>query len=386
MNTIESLAVIGKRLTAWTNAYYPGWRQEYLRPEDIDYSAVTAVIHFAVKPGIQQHSSLFDPAGLDVETNQITPDNSAALLKAAHASGTKVLFAIGGGDGKTEVKGATHRRFRAATSPENLEAFTNNLVKFLTNDYTGYGGEQYDGIDIHWQSLTEEDEAQYTAFINLLSQKLSAINPRPILTAAVKERPELFARLQDQFAQINITTYNLASNELGSVTWHNAPLYDGGYKFPSTGQLLPSADGLVKAFVDAGVSASKLGIGIDFEGKKWGGVFEPLQKWDKTQIPILGSIPYFEIINRYYKKQVYYWDTTTQSAYLKINSLGSATDSFISYENEKSVQVKIDYVEKNGLGGVIIWDLGAAWFPEAKIRDPLLQAVKNATYPLVYAW
>ena len=384
MKTIDSLLIPSKRLTGWTNAYYPGWRQDYLLPEDIDYSAVTAVIHFAVKPGIKQHSLLLDPAGLDCETNQITPDNSAALLKAAHAAGTKVLFAIGGGDGKTEVKGATHQRFRAATSPENLEAFTNNLVKFLTNDHKGYGGEQYDGIDIHWASLTEEDEAQYTAFINLLSQKLSNIHPRPILTAAVKERPGLFARLQDKFEQINITTYNLAANELGWVTWHNAPLYDGGHKLPGTGQPLPSVDGFVKAFVDAGVSASKLGIGIDFEGKKWGGVFEPLQKWDKTQIPILGAIPYFDIINRYYKKQVYQWDTNTQSAYLKINSLGSATDSFISYENEKSVQIKIDYVENNGLGGVIIWDLGAGWIPEAEIRDPLLQAVKNAAYPAYY--
>ncbi|OUL35380.1 glycoside hydrolase family 18 protein [Nostoc sp. 106C] len=380
MNTTDdSIPVIGKRITGWTSAYYPGWRQEYLHPENIDYSAVTAIIHFAVKPGL-----LSDPAGLDFETNQITPDNSTALLKAAHAAGTKVLFAIGGKDAKGEVYGATRNRFRDATSPENLEAFTNNLVKFLTNDNTGYGGEQYDGIDIDWELLKEEDEEQYAKFIHVLSQKLSFITPQPILTAAVKERPELFAKLQNQFEQINIISYNLAGNWPGWVTWHNAPIYDGGNKFPQTGELLPSADGLVKAFINAGVSANKLAIGIDFEGKKWGGVYEPLQKWDKTQIPTFGAIPYFEIINRYYKKQVYRWDKTAQAAYLRINTLGSATDSFISYDDETSVQAKIDYVENNGLGGVIIWDLGAGWLPEAKIRDPLLQAVKNAAYPLPY--
>ncbi|MDZ8054135.1 MAG: glycosyl hydrolase family 18 protein [Aulosira sp. ZfuVER01] len=378
------IPVSGKRIPGWTSAYYPGWRQEYLHPENIDYSVVTTIIHFAVKPGIKQHDSLLDPAGLDFETNQITPDNSAALLQAAHIAGTKVLFAIGGRDGKGEVKGATRNRFRAAISPENLEAFTTNLVKFLTNNGIGYDGEQYDGIDIDWQPVTEDDEEQYAAFIHLLSQKLSAIAPKPILTAAVKERPGLFARLHKQFEQINIISYNLAGNQLGSVTWHNAPIYDGGNKFPSNGDLLPSADGLVKAFINAGVPANKLAIGIDFEGKKWGGVFEPLQKWDKTQIPTLGAIPYFEIINRYYKKQVYHWDTTAQAAYLKINTLGSATDSFISYDDETSVNAKIDYVESNGLGGVIIWDLAAGWLPEAEIRDPLLQAIKNAAYPLVY--
>jgi chitinase len=376
MNTTDNSN--GKRIPGWTSAYYPGWRQEYLRPENIDYSAITAIIHYAVKPGNKQHSLLSDPAGLDFETNQITPDNSTALLKAAHAAGTKVLFAIGGRDEKGEIFGATYNRFRATTSTENLEAFTNNLVKFLTNNNTGYDGEQYDGIDIDWQPVTAEDEQQYAAFINLLSQKLSAITPLPILTAAVKERPELFANLHQQFAQINILSYNLANNRLGSVTWHNAPIYDGGNKSPNTGEVLPSADSLVKAFINAGVPANKLAIGIDFEGKKWGGVFEPLQKWDKTQIPTLAAIPYFEIINRYYKKQVYRWDKSAQAAYLRIDTLGSATDSFISYEDETSVQAKIDYVKSNGLGGVIIWDLGAGWLPEAEIRDPLLQAVKNA--------
>lgn len=385
MRTLDSFPVNNQCILGWTSAYYPGWRQDYLRPENIDYSAVTTIVHFAVKPGAKQQNAIFAPAGLDFETNQITPENSAALLKAAHASGTKVLFAIASHE-KAEINGATNikNRFRAATSPENLDAFTTNLVKFLTNDGRGYDGEQYDGIDIHWEYLTQEDEAQYTAFIHLLTEKLSAITPQPILTAAVKNRPELFAKLQHLFAQINITTYQLAENSLGWVTWHNAPLYDGGHTLTGNSQLLPSTDGLVKAFINAGVAASKLGIGIDFEGKKWGGVFEPLQKWDKTQIPTLASIPYFDIIHRYYKKQVYHWDETTQSAYLKINTLGSATDSFISYEDEKSIQVKINYVEKNSLGGIIIWDLAAGWLPEAEIPDPLLQAVKNCAYPSHY--
>src|SRR6478752_2218110 len=34
----------------WVNLYYPGWTQERLPPSEIDYEAVTQIIHFAWLP------------------------------------------------------------------------------------------------------------------------------------------------------------------------------------------------------------------------------------------------------------------------------------------------------------------------------------------------
>ena len=93
--------------------------------------------------------------------------------------------------------------------------------------------------------------------------------------------------LQSRFDQINLMTYDLAGTWPGWVTWFNAPIYDGGYRFPSTGGLVPSTDGMVNSFIAAGVASGKLGIGIAFYGDLWaggtgtstGGAALPRQSW-----------------------------------------------------------------------------------------------------------
>src|SRR5205807_4635839 len=87
----------------------------------------------------------------------------------------------------------------------------------------------------------------------------------------VASQPALIASLQSQFDQINLMTYALSGPWPGWVTWFNSPIYDGGYRFPSTGGPVPSTDGMLASFLSAGVAASKLGIGIDFYGELWTG-------------------------------------------------------------------------------------------------------------------
>ena len=61
-------------------------------------------------------------------------------------------------------------------------------------------------------------------------------------------------------------TYDMAGTWPGWVTWFNSPIYDGGYRFPSTGGLIPSTDGMVNNFITAGVAPAKLAVGIAFYG------------------------------------------------------------------------------------------------------------------------
>ena len=66
------------------------------------------------------------------------------------------------------------------------------------------------------------------------------------------------------------------------------------------------------------------------------------------------------------------------------NGLGTPEDLFISYESPKAIGAKLDYVRAQGLGGVVIWELGAGYFRDGDPgdptgpKDPLLQAVKQA--------
>jgi chitinase len=244
----------------------------------------------------------------------------------------------------------------------------------------------YDGVDIDWESLSPGDVAAYTNFITALRAALDAFPDHKLLTTAVAWSPLLFASIQSQFDQINLMSYDLAGLWQGWITWFNSPVFDGNYRFPSTGRLVPSVDGMVANFTTNGVAPGKLGIGIAFYGNIWsggsgtstGGAALPRQSW--TTAPSISQIPYSEIMSNYFQTNLYHWDAAAEAAYLSIDKPGAANDKFISYDDEHTCQAKVNYARERHLGGVMVWELGEAYSPSQPIgrRDPLLQALKNA--------
>jgi GH18 family chitinase len=245
---------------------------------------------------------------------------------------------------------------------------------------------KYDGVDLDWEPLELADAGQFTSLVNDLHTTLKVTSPRLLMTAAVGSQPSLFATLQSKFDQINLMTYSFSGPWPDWRTWYNAPIYDAGHRFPTTGQLAPSADGMVGDFLSHGVAANKLGIGICFYGCVWsggpgtstGGAALPWQSW--TTPPTVSTASYQEIMSRYYQPQRYFWDTNAQSAYLSIDQPGSANDKFISYDDPAACRAKVAYAKHKGLCGVIIWELGGGYQADqpAGKRNLLLQSVKQA--------
>ncbi len=261
----------------WATAYYTGWMQGYLVPANVDFNACTQINHFALVPNAD--GTLNDAA------NSVTAAAASAITTAAHAAGKKVLITVGGWD--------TESLFLSATTYLNRAKFVHNLVALLRS-------RNYDGIDIDWEGLYAPDDSLYTAFIRQLRDSLDTVNPRPLLTAATAWSPGIIAKVADKIDQINIMTYDMSGPWGGWITWHNAPIYNGGHKFPSTGGYVPSTDGWVGDFVAAGIPIAKLGIGIDFYGYIWsggdgmpdGGATGPAQSWttappEVVQRPVL---------------------------------------------------------------------------------------------------
>ncbi|MFI5236311.1 MAG: glycosyl hydrolase family 18 protein [Ignavibacteriales bacterium] len=352
----------------WATAYYAGWMQGqynngHLPAQEIDFSAMTHIVHFSLVP---------NPDGtLDALANSITETNSSELISRAHAEGVKVIISIGGWNSGTG--------FRGASNPLNLVSFVTNLVNFMTT-------RGYDGIDIDWEPLESSDATLYIALITALGTAFNAIQPKPILTAANGGEPEIYSQIHQYFDQINLMTYDMSGPWPGWVTWHNSPIYNGGFSFPCCpGNYLPSADGQVDAFIEEGIPLNKIGIGIDFYGYIWnggdgtstGGVSEPRQEW--TAEPWMqGNVPYYTIMEDYFQTQFYHWDDDAKSSYLSIDNSGSANDKFISYDEETAIEAKFDYARSKGIGGLIIWELGGGYRPNMPQgqRDLLLQAVK----------
>ena len=353
----------------WTAGYYPGWEQTAMPASNIDFTTLTQVIHFSVVP---------NPDGtLDSSGNSITPANSADLVSKAHAAGRKVLICVGGG--------GTENQFQGATSAANLPVFINNLTNFVAK-------RGYDGVDIDWEPLPSTDAHQYTNMVNGLRSALNGFSQPKLLTAAVGAYPPygdsatadyvMFASLQTQFDQINLMTYDLSGPYSGWVTWFDSPIYDGGYHFPSNGNLVPSVDGAVKNFLANGVASAKLGLGIAFYGYLWTGgsgtssvcITQPRQSW--TNAPTATAIRYSDIMADYYQSNRYHWDTNAQSAYLGITNAIPTNNIFISYDDPRTCQAKVSYARNSALGGVMIWEL--AQDHQGTQASPLVQALKQA--------
>lgn len=344
-----------------TIGYYPGYRQTAMPASEVDFTALTHVIHFAL---------LANPDGtLNSSDNGITVSRSADVVTRAHAVGTKVLISVAGG--QTDLL--------AASSTTNLPLFINNLVNFMV-------ARGYDGIDLDWEPLDASDTARFTALVNGLRTALDNINPRPMLTAAVYSQPSLIGSVASKLDQVNIMTYGMSGAYGGWVTWFNCPLYNGGYTFPSTGGLVPSIDAVVTSFLNAGVPAQKLAIGVGFYGRVWkagagtstGGASLPRQTW--TNAPTTSAASFDSIMSTYYQPGLYHWDTNAQVPYLSIDNAGSTNDMFISYDDERSCQTKVSFARNRGLGGIMIWELGQGYRPSKPVgqREPLLQAIKQA--------
>jgi chitinase len=346
----------------WVCGYYPGWAQGAMPPAAIDYTGLTHVIHFSMLPA----------GGGRIRPQFITHSQSVAAVAAAHGATKKILLCLGGA--------STRDSFVVATQPANLPA----LVKNITDSVRSLN---YDGVDIDWEPVTGADTAQFGALSRGLRASLDTMNPPRMLTAAIGGDVRLYARYAASYDQMNIMTYGMSNAWPGWVTWHSSPLYDGGYRFPSTNGPVPSVDGEVGKFLAGGIPAAKLGFGMGFYGALWrggagtatGGVTAPRQAYT-TDPTVQSEVPYRDIMTNNYSAAAYRWDTAAAAAYLSMDQSGSASDSFLSYEDTHTAAAKVAYARAKPVGGFIIWHIQHGYFPTRPVgqRNPLLAAISQA--------
>lgn len=353
----------------WATAYLASWKH-YAPPEgnwgnlptsEINWDNFTHMVYFTFLPNS-------DGSVADVQSvENLNKSRLSAIVEAAHKNETPILYTVGGWN--------TRNEFLGAMSDSNREAFIDNLVQVL-NEWN------FDGIDINMEPIREEDRETYMQFITELHARLqdqeTPLLSTPLLTAAVRWQPELFGELQDNFDQINIMTYDMSGTWEGWVTWHNSPLFNGGNTFPgSTDRQLPSVNKNVQDYLEAGVDRNKLGIGIDFYGYVWEGVSEPMENWSENNEPDLspeGGVPYHDLYNNYNLEDSE-WDKDAKVPYVSIED----PETFISFDNKRSVREKIKYAKNNSLGGAMIWELGGGYRSNApeNEKDNLLEAIKR---------
>lgn len=355
--------------TYWITAYYAGYSQGsggggnnagYLPAEDVNYTNLTNVIQFSVKPDSN--------GSLNWASNSLNSVNRNATVTDGHNGGSKVLFSVGGWN--------TEPQFLAATNSTNLNTFVNNIVSFMQSN-------NYDGVDIDWETLSASSATNYENFITALRTKMNQTAPGSILTIAAQWEPSIIDTVKGDINEINLMTYDMSGAYSGWVTWHDSPIYTGGCTFPS-GSAVPSINATVATWEAAGIPASKLGVGTNLYGYVWsggsgtttGGASMPCQNW--TQAPSLQKdVAYYKLMNTYAGDPAT-WDNGAQVPYISINKPGNASDKFISYSDTYSEYNKAKFVKDKGLGGIMLFELGGSYLNDSSgQKEPLLQAVKD---------
>ena len=343
----------------WVSGFYVGYMSQPYPPNAIDYSALSHVIVFSVLPKAdgQLDTSLFvDP----VRGPEIAKD----VAKRAHAAGKKAILAVGG-DG-------TAAGFRVATTPDRIAGFVQNLLRLATT----WG---FDGLDIDWEPLPASD---YPTVLAVL-KGIRATRPEMLLTADLgwQGRPlnaednDFYRQMAPLVDQMNMMTYSMSDNWGGWVVWHSSPIFGEGPDHPT------SVDSSVSRYLNAGVPASKLGVGIGFYGTCWNApAMMPLQQPGASHVVASDNdMSFTNIKNLYYRQGNAHFDRNARASYLSfLVPTGPRNCTFISYEDETSVAAKGLYIYQRGLGGAMIWHLNEGYNPKAPDPNGLLHAVARA--------
>ncbi|MDR2808195.1 MAG: hypothetical protein LBB43_04210 [Spirochaetaceae bacterium] len=252
-----------------------------------------------------------------------------------------------------------------AHDPDARAAFIANLCGYL---------EQYDldGADIDWEypvgpdwgqeiKSRPEDRDNYLALLAELRAAMNVLGEktgkRYSLSACVpagawwltKNDAIAAAKIVDNLKLMAYDYYGGWSASTGHIANLHTNPADPGER--STAQVLD-------IYLNAGVPAEKIVLGLAFYGRAWsgvedGGVNGLFQKYAEAAYP--DGLAWAQIkgfLNGGEGQYTRYWDEAARAPFLYNG------DIFITYTDEQAIKEIAAYVKEKGLGGVMVWEYG----------------------------
>mgnify|MGYP001788024888 CR=1 FL=1 len=315
------------------------------------------------------------------DTNQLRGHFGEYKYYKSQYPNVKIMISVGGW-----TRGQNFHAMAATASTR--ATFIQSVVDFL---------KKYpfiDGIDLDWEYPGidrkpdpndqydrgcpggPEDKQNFTSLLreirqaynnNGLSGKLLTIAAPAGYDKLELQEPTVYAQYLDW---LNVMTYDM-HGAWENVTNHHSPLYanpnDPSGTSPVDIKNRYNTDSAMKTLRDVyKIPASKLNVGSPFYSRGWKGVTGGTNgmygtatgaatgTWDNPQSPG-GQYPYFtlktmENQNGYVK---YRDDTYAKTPWLYNASQGIV----LSYEDTTSLSTRCDYINSNGYGGLIIWEI-----------------------------
>ncbi|XP_066142838.1 chitotriosidase-1-like isoform X2 [Euwallacea fornicatus] len=248
--------------------------------------------------------------------------------------------------------------------------------KFVKNAYDMVTKQKYDGIDFDWEFPQDADKENFVSLLKEVSTEFkkngylvtAAVRAIPIYDNSGYNVPEIVKYLD----VINVMTYDYYGS-WSNVTGENSPLYssslDGNYE-----KKYLNINASMNNWVNAGASKSLLAMGIPFYGRTFT-LVDPEQH-DLHSPSSGGGTPaaptYYQILKSYKNY------TTVFNEEQASNYKYSGT-TWLAYDDERSIQIKVKYAQDQALMGVFIWHVGAddMAMEFSSRRQPLLQTINE---------
>ncbi len=263
----------------------------------------------------------------------------------------KILISVGGWSWSGNFSDAV-------LTKNSRQIFANSAIDFMLKH-------QIDGIDLDWEypgqigddnTFREVDKENFTLILKLIREKLDSLatkNKKYLLTIATGANQNYLDHTNMKEAQkhldfINIMTYDFYTGS-SKFTGHHANLKNSEYSTNKS----RSAATAVQQHLNAGIPANKLVLGVPFYGRWWKGVNPVNNGLYQSAKGATGGYSY-KAISDSLKSNIGFtqkWDNSANAPYIwrQKDSL------FITYDNEKSIKNKIDFIKKEQLGGVMFW-------------------------------
>ncbi|KYC35307.1 hypothetical protein WA1_09160 [Scytonema hofmannii PCC 7110] len=299
----------------------------------------------------------------NVKLHQDGLDGDIDVLKSIKTQNPnlKILVSIGG---------AADPDFSpVASSTQSRTNFVQSAIKFMKDN-------GFDGIDIDWEFPKKQENNDYLQLLSELRQQLNntsaADGKNYQLTTALSASPyqlspsdygdspyDLNATVLKTTSQyvdfINVMSYDY-HGPWEQTTNHQAALYKSTNDQSYNSSKL-NVDWAIKQYLNAGVEAKDIVLGVPLYSYSWTGV-NPGASNDgllQSGTPVKDAILYKDLYSKVgtngYQR---YWDDSAKVPYV----YNSQIKEFSTYEDKQSVLGKVDYVEQQKLGGMFFWHLG----------------------------
>lgn len=234
-----------------------------------------------------------------------------------------------------------------------------------------------DGIDLDWEypaiagypnhQYMAADKENFTALIKILRKELGKNYEISFAAGGFEkflQQSVEWNKIAKQVDRVNLMSYDLVHGN-SNITGHHTPLY-------STPQQIESADNAIRFFDSIHFPLNKIVIGAAMYGRLFNvntdannglyqqGSFDHGISWKSFNIDSVQQQGY-----------VYYWDDTAKAPYMYNKTLMK----LFTYDNERSMALKTQYVIDKGLNGIMFWQLG-----EDKPVNGLLHAIDSTLH------